>query len=104
MANSKQLGGGAGRGRGKTPAGVWNRGTGGGPANPIRIRTKRLDEIQSDKIALAYWLLAKQLVEHGSDQPVTEAEARRVAAEFEAQAGAAIDGQAKRRRHPKGSA
>jgi len=44
------------------------------------VRTKRLDEIDADKIALAYWLLAKQIVEDESDQrPLSESEVRRVA-------------------------
>jgi len=63
-----------------SPPGVWNRGRGGGPSNPIRIRTKRLDEIDGDKIALAYWLLAKQIVANGTGEQITEAEVRRVAA------------------------
>jgi hypothetical protein len=63
---------------------VWNRKLGKGPANPIRVRTKRLDEIDSDKIALAYWLLAKQIVDDQSDQrPLSESEVRRVASELE---------------------
>ena len=67
-------------GAGATPAGVWNRGAGGGPVNPIRVRTKRLDEIESDKIALAYWLLAKQLVTDESDtRELDETEVQRVA-------------------------
>ena len=45
--------------------GVWNRGAGSGPVNPIRVRTKRLDEIDHEKIALAYWLLAKEIAKHG---------------------------------------
>jgi hypothetical protein len=65
------------------PIGAWSRSTGRGPANPIRVRTKRLDEIDGDKIAIAYWLLAKRIVENGSDVPVTEEEARRVASEVE---------------------
>jgi hypothetical protein len=81
MANSKKRRRAARSGQ--TPPGVWNRGTGSGPSNPIRIRTKRLDEIDSDKIALAYWLLAKQIVEDGTGEKITEAEARRVAAELE---------------------
>ena len=65
---------------GRAQPGVWNRGKRRGPANPIRIRTKRLDEIDSDKIALAYWLLAKQIVEDRSDhRPLSESEVRRVA-------------------------
>ena len=69
----------------KRPAsqGVWNRGTGRRPTNPIRVRTKRLDEIDDDKIALAYWLLAKRIAENGSDRQVTEDEARRVARELD---------------------
>ncbi len=35
--------------------------------NRIRVRGKRLDQVDEDKIALAYWLLAKQLVEDQSD-------------------------------------
>ncbi len=65
------------------PKGVWNRGAHGGPANPIRVRTKRLEEIDDDKIALAYWLLAKRIAENGSDRQVTEDEARRVASELD---------------------
>lgn len=64
---------------GSAPAGVWNRGSGRGPANPIRIRTKRLDEINSDKLALAYWLLAKQIAENKTGKALDEAEVRRVA-------------------------
>jgi hypothetical protein len=70
--------------RGRARPGVWNRGLGKGPANPIRVRTKRLDEIDSDKIALAYWLLAKQIVDNQSDQrPLSESEVRRVARKLE---------------------
>ncbi len=64
---------------GAVPPGVWNRGSGRGPANPIRIRTKRLDEINSDKLALAYWLLAKQIAENKTGKELDEAEVRRVA-------------------------
>ncbi len=31
--------------------------------NRIKVRSKRLDELDQDKVALAYWLLARQLVE-----------------------------------------
>lgn len=72
----------------------------GGPTNPIRIRTKRLDEIDSDKIALAYWLLAKQIVEDGTGEQISEAEARRVAAELEATRDTA-DEDKRNRRGPK---
>jgi hypothetical protein len=76
---SKRRGGGN-----RSQPGVWNRSLGRGPANPIRIRTKRLNEIDSDKIALAYWLLAKQIVEDQSDRrPLSEREVRRVADEVD---------------------
>lgn len=81
MASKKANGKGGNR---KAQPGVWNRSLGRGPANPIRIRTKRLDEIDADKIALAYWLLAKQIVEDQSDQrPLSEREVRRVAGDVE---------------------
>jgi hypothetical protein len=38
-----------------------------GSADRVRVRTKPLDQIDEDKIALAYWLLAKQIVENGND-------------------------------------
>jgi hypothetical protein len=80
MANNKnsQPRGGNSR-RHQQPVGVWNRGLKSGPVNPIRVRTKRLDEISGDKIALAYWLLSKQLVRDGSDEPLDEASVRRYA-------------------------
>ncbi len=49
--------------------------------NRIRVRGKRLDQVDEDKIALAYWLLAKQLVEDQSE----------AAADGEGPAGAAVD-------------
>lgn len=36
--------------------------------NRIRVRTKRLTDIDEDKIALAYFLLAKQICEDKSDE------------------------------------
>ena len=82
MAENQRNAGGRGR---KMPVGVWNRGRGSGPGNPIRIRTKRLDEVDGDKIALAYWLLAKQIVSNQSDAVLSEAEVRRLAAEVASQ-------------------
>lgn len=38
-----------------------------GTASRVRVRTKPLDQIDEEKIALAYWLLAKQIVEKGND-------------------------------------
>lgn len=45
--------------------------------NPIRVRSKRLDQVDEDKIALAFWLLAKQLVEDESDRGNAAADANR---------------------------
>lgn len=42
----------------------------GPPEQHIRVRSKRLDEIDADKISLAFWLLAKQLVEDHTDEPI----------------------------------
>lgn len=35
--------------------------------NGIRIRSKRLDQVDPDRLSLAYWLLAKSLVEDQTD-------------------------------------
>lgn len=35
--------------------------------NRIRVRSRRLDQIDEDKLSLAFWLLAKQLVEDQTD-------------------------------------
>lgn len=49
----------------KRPRGKTNRNA---PLeNRIRVRSRRLDQVDEDKIALAFWLLAKQLVEDQSD-------------------------------------
>jgi len=37
--------------------------------NRIRVRSKRLDQVDEDKLSLAFWLLARQLVEDQSDTP-----------------------------------
>ena len=37
------------------------------PENRIRVRSRRLDQVDEDKLSLAFWLLAKQLVEDQSD-------------------------------------
>ena len=98
------------KGSGATPSGVWNRHAGSGPANPIRVRTKRLDEIDSDKIALAYWLLAKQIVADESDaRQLDETEVRRLANEVEVKPPRAADvgaaaGSASATRKPDGTA
>lgn len=49
----------------KRPRGKTNRNA---PLqNRIRVRSRRLDQVDEDKISLAFWLLAKQLVEDQSD-------------------------------------
>jgi hypothetical protein len=42
-----------------------------------------LDEIDSDKLALAYWLLAKQIAENKTGKSLDEAEVRRVASKLD---------------------
>jgi hypothetical protein len=44
------------------------------------VRTKRLDEVDGDKIALAYWMLAKQLVVDRSGEPLPGEQSARAAA------------------------
>ena len=34
-----------------------------------RVRSKRLDQLDESKLALAFWLLAKQIVGDGDNQP-----------------------------------
>jgi hypothetical protein len=33
------------------------------PLRPVRVRSKRLSKIDSSKLALAYWLMAKRMVD-----------------------------------------
>lgn len=42
------------------------------PTYHLRVRGKRLDKVDDTKLTLAYWLLAKQIVEerHGSTQSI----------------------------------
>jgi hypothetical protein len=48
--------------------------------NRIRVRGKRLDQVDTTKLTLAYWLLAKQLVEDKTDpRELNEEEVRKVA-------------------------
>ena len=37
--------------------------------NRLRVRSRRLDQVDEDKLSLAFWLLAKQLVEDQTDEP-----------------------------------
>jgi hypothetical protein len=53
------------------------------PAHPVRVRTKQLDQVDETKIALAYWLLAKAIVENKSERDISDEEAADVAREFE---------------------
>jgi hypothetical protein len=43
--------------------------------NRIRVRSKRLDQVDEAKLSLAFWLLAKQLVEDQTDPGVSDASA-----------------------------
>lgn len=55
-----------------------------GHHNPIRVRGRRLDQVNEDKLTLAYWLLAKQLVEEKKDlSGLTEDAVRKVADELD---------------------
>jgi hypothetical protein len=71
------------------PAKKRTRGIPEKPVRRVRVRVKRLEQIDEDKIALAYWLLAKAIVENKSAQEVTDEEARRVAQEFDGDPGPA---------------
>jgi hypothetical protein len=53
-------------------------------SNRIRVRGKRLDQVDETKLALAYWLLAKKLAEDKCDpRELTEEEVRKVAEQLE---------------------
>lgn len=48
--------------------------------NRIRVRGKRLDQVDNTKLTLAYWLLAKRLVEDKTDRrELSEDDVRAVA-------------------------
>jgi hypothetical protein len=48
------------------------------PQKRIRVRSKRLDEIDETKLALAFWLMAKRIVEAEAEvDPVVDNEATR---------------------------
>jgi len=53
--------------------------------NRLRVRSKRLDQVDEDKLSLAFWLLAKQLVEDQTEpvEPATPASSDRDAASDE---------------------
>lgn len=52
--------------------------------NPIRVRGKRLEEIDETKLALAYWLLARKIAEDRTDPAeLSEPKVRRLAEELE---------------------
>lgn len=49
--------------------------------NRIRVRGKRLDQVDGTKLTLAYWLLAKRIAEDKTDpHELTEAAVRQIAA------------------------
>lgn len=40
------------------------------PTKQIRVRSKRLDQLDESKLALAFWMLAQQVIaEEGDGQP-----------------------------------
>ncbi len=52
--------------------------------NRIRVRGKRLDQVDETKLTLAYWLLAKQLVEDRTEPRLpTEAEVHDLARQLD---------------------
>lgn len=56
--------------------------------NRIRVRTKRLDQVDESKITLAFWLLAKQLASDESDgRTLTAEDVQREAQKLEADEG-----------------
>ena len=49
--------------------------------NRIRVRGKRLDQVDESKLTLAYWLLAKKIVEDKTDPAqLNETNVRKLAA------------------------
>lgn len=57
--------------------------------NHIRVRAKHLDDVDPDRLALAYWLLAMRLVEDETDpRELTESEVGAVVAELDGSAQA----------------
>lgn len=54
--------------------------------NRIRVRGKRLDQVDETKLTLAYWLLAKQLVADATNPRLpTEAEVHDLVKELDGQ-------------------
>ncbi len=52
--------------------------------NHIRVRAKHLNDVDPDRLALAYWLLAMRLVEDETEpHELTESDVSAVAAELE---------------------
>jgi len=52
----------------------------------IRVRAKRLDQVDVEKLTLAYWLLAKEIVsDQTDDRELTENEACTAAGQLEAE-------------------
>ena len=46
-------------------------GSASGAVRPVRVRGKRLDEIQEDRLALAFYLIARDLVDDRTE-PVSD--------------------------------
>lgn len=41
------------------------------PLRPVRVRGKRLDEVDTSKLALAMWLMAQRLAKEGDEADAT---------------------------------
>lgn len=68
----------------RQPAQPRRRRSGADSGNRIRVRGKRLDQVDNTKLALAYWLLAKRLVEDKTDPRLpNEAEVREAAKDLD---------------------
>jgi hypothetical protein len=46
-------------------------------SNRIRIRTKRLDQVDESKLALALWLMAQQAIEDQTQRPLLDTRSTR---------------------------
>jgi hypothetical protein len=44
------------------------------PLRRVRVRSKRLDEIDDTKLALAFWLMAKRLADEQDDENAGESD------------------------------
>jgi len=62
-------------------------GSAAGGVRPVRVRSKRLDEIQEDKLTLAFYLIARDLVDDRTE-PVSDDTPLRSESDAESEASA----------------